>query len=356
MNKVENFKNQLPKNELGVALIIVLLVIALGSILVINLTQSTYRDALLNNASVKRLQAEYLLKSTINFARILIAQDASPDLDSPKDSWAQFSKGQAIPVPELLGINEPGLNIEIEIQAEDNKLPIRALISGDGPSGIVGENEKKWRDATVRLFEKLGFDDDEKEIDHTKTFPNKHFDSKELVALLIDFMDHDSDSYEDPEFSRGFEGDLAPDFFPNVRLKRIGELVTVPGFTPARLRKLTPLITVFENSRININLSPPIILESLNEEIDSTASKAIMEKRASEDPFSTQNLNSDLIDIIGSDAKNYVATMIKVNSGWFQILAKVDYGTTTYFMRTFVSRNLSREPGALPQIKSVELF
>jgi len=343
-------------SESGIALIIVLFVITLCTILVVNLTQSTYRDSRLNNASVKRLQAEYLLKSTINFARILIAQDASPDVDAPLDLWAQFSKGQAIPVPELLGINEPGLNIEIEIQAEDHKLPIRALISGDGPTGVVGENEKKWRDTTVRLFRSLGFDDDIKEVDHTKTLPGKHLNSEEMVSMLIDYMDYDSESYADPDFAQGFEDNFPPNFFQNSRLKRVGELVTVPGFTPARMRKLSPLITVFENSRININLAPPIILEALHLDIGKPEIQNIIQLRDSDEPFSNQNLDAALTAIVGADVKQQIATMIKVNSGWFQILAKVDYGTTTYFMRTFVSRNLSSEAGALPLIKSIEMF
>ncbi len=344
------------RREPGIALLIVVFVIALCSIIVVNLTQSTYRDSRLNNASVKRLQAEYLLKSTINFARLILAQDASPDLDSPQDLWATFSKGQAIPVPELLGINEPGLFVEVEIQAEDQKFPLRALLSGDGQTGVVGDTERKWRDAAVRLFRSLGFDDDEKEVDQTKLFPGKHFKSDELVAMLIDYMDFDNESYADSGFVGGFESELPKDTLANARVKRIGELATVPGFTPARLRKLTPLITVFENSRININLASSTILQSLHIDIGKPEVQAIIERRESEDPFSTQNLDAELTAIVGAQPKQDIASMIKVNSGWFQILAKVDYGTTTYFMRTYVSRNQTKQDGGLPIIKSVELF
>jgi type II secretory pathway component PulK len=45
--------------------------------------------------------------------------------------------------------------------------------------------------------------------------------------------------------------------------------------------------------------------------------------------------------------------MTTVESKWFQVLAKIDYQTSTYFMRAYISRNKS---GELPEIRSIELF
>ena len=348
--------SQQKDSQRGMALLIVVFVIALCSIIVVNLSQSAFREARISNASVKRIQAEYLLKSAINFARVLLSKDASQDVDSSGDVWAGFSKGQAIPVPEILGINEPGLNIEIEIQAEDQRFPIRALLTGAG--GASARVDIKWRNACVKLFKELGFDEDTEEADHTKLFPGRHFNSEELVTLLIDYMDFDSESYsaEDGDFIDGFEGDLPEGSFVNTPIKRIGELATIPGFTPARLRKLYPFITVFESGKININLAPPQIIKSLSDDLDDEALAEILNIRASEEPFSPQSLGPTLRNIIGEDNYNDVANMLKTNSGWFQILAKVQYGPTTYFMRAFVSKKQSAESGELPAIKSVELF
>lgn len=342
----------LKDSEGGMALLIVVFVVALCSIIVVNLSQSSFRESRINNAALKRVQAEYLLKSAINFARVLLSKDASLDVDSPKDIWATFLKGQAIPVPEVLGINEPGLNIEMEIQAEDQKFPIRGLIAG-------GTVNKKLRDALVRLFKSptLDFDNDTEEVDHTKLFSGRHLKSEELVSLLIDYMDADSDSYSDPDgdFIEGLEGELPENTFANTGVKRIGELATIPGFTPARLRKLDPLITVFASNQINVNLAPPVILRAILD-IDDDVVAQILQKRESDEPI--KNINLDLFDdqILSSSDYSVYGSLLRTSSQWFQILAKVDYSTSTYFMRAYVSRNQGDDGSKLPVIRSVELF
>ncbi len=339
-------------SERGMALLMVVFVIALCSIIVVNLSQSSFRESRINNAALKRVQAEYLLKSAINFARVLISKDSSQDVDSPKDVWATFLKGQAIPVPEVLGINEPGLNIEMEIQAEDQKFPIRGLLAGQSVN-------KKLRDALVRLFKSptLDFDNDTNEVDHTKLFPGRHLKSEELVSLLIDYMDSDSESYSDPDgdFIEGLEGELPENTFANSSIKRIGELATIPGFTPGRLRKLDPLITVFASNQINVNLAPPVILRAVLD-IDDDVVGLILQKRESDEPI--KNINLDLFDdqVMSSTDYSVYGSLLRTNTQWFQILAKVDYGTSTYFMRSYVSRTQSSDSTQLPIIRSVELF
>lgn len=328
----------------------VLFIVALCSIIVINLTYSSYLESRLSNASIKSLQAEYLLKSTINFARILVKEDTSPQVDGPADIWAKFSLGQAIPVSEYLGITEPGLNIEIEIQAEEAKIPLRGILTGDSASAKVN---KKWRDAVMRYFQSLNFDQDGQK-DHTNTFPNRVFNAEELVAVLVDYMDKDSDSYQDDDFTPGVEGSLEADFFPNRRIRRIGELQTIPGFTPLRMRQLTPTTTVFRNNRININLANANIIKSLHEDITDAEVELIEEFRNREEPFNNQNLRTELTNILGEEVYNDISSMITVKSRWFQVTAKVDYGTTSYFMRSYISR--SNDPNELPRIRSVELF
>ncbi|RMD86403.1 MAG: hypothetical protein D6808_03420, partial [Candidatus Dadabacteria bacterium] len=160
--------------EDGIALLLVLFVVALCSILVVNMTYSSYLSSRLSSYTVRNLQAEYLLKSALNFARVLIALDESPRVDSPSDIWAKFTKGVAVPADQYLGINVPGLVVEIEIESEEAKMPLRGLLTGDSAKARVN---KKWRDAVARYFSLLGFDDDG-EVDHTGTFPKKVFNSK----------------------------------------------------------------------------------------------------------------------------------------------------------------------------------
>lgn len=292
------------------------------------------------------MQAEYLLKSAVNIARILIKADVSAE-DGPQDLWGKFSNGAPIPL-ELLGIQQPNTSVALEIRPEESKIPLRALVPISG-----GEPDLKWRGVLSRLFKNLGFDDDDQE-DQTGYFPGRRFSADEMVANLIDYMDQDKESYNPGDFAMGIEKDLPADIFPNTRMSRVGELRAIPGFTPARIRKLEPLVTVFGNSRINLNLAPAVVLRSLSDDFGEKEVEEITAFRKSEEgPFTFENQKEKLSEIIGEQAYDRVNTMISVESRWFQVLAKVDYGTTTYFMRAFLSKEGS---GELPQIRSVELF
>lgn len=292
------------------------------------------------------MQAEYLLKSAVNFARVLIKEDTSPE-DAYQDLWGKFSGGAPIPL-EMLGIPQINTHIELEIRPEESKVPLRALVPI-----AAGEPDQKWRGVLTRLFTNLGFDDDQEE-DQTGLFPGRHFSSEELVANLVDYMDQDKESYNPGDFASGIEADLPADTFPNTRITRVGELKVIPGFTPARIRKLEPLVTVFGNSRININLAPAVVLKALSDDFSDQEIDAILSFRKSDDgPFDFENQKEKLTEIIGDTRYDKINTMITVESRWFQVLSKVDYGTSTYFMRAFLSKEGT---GELPQIRSVELF
>ena len=92
------------RSERGLALLIVIFIITLAGALVISMAETTYVSMRMNRASEQRVQAEYLLKSAVNFARVLIKDDASPSDDDPvNDIWFTFVNGQIIP-GDLLGL------------------------------------------------------------------------------------------------------------------------------------------------------------------------------------------------------------------------------------------------------------
>jgi type II secretory pathway component PulK len=334
-----------------VALILVIFVVALASILVISLTYSVYLESRLNAISERSIKAEYILKSGISLARVLIREDTSPE-DAPQDPWGAFVNGAPVPI-QLLGIEEPNLRIELEIRPEEAKMPLRDLVPIS-----TATPDKRWRDALTRLFQRLGFDNDG-EKDHTGLFQERFFNSEQMVANLIDYLDGaDTQSYTSDDFAQGIESDLPEGYFPTERITgtRLGELAVIPGFTPARLRKLTPFVTLSGNNRVNINLAADVVILALHEDISEDQVRQILEFRGSEDgPFNTEpdNPKTQLEPIVGENTYREITNMITVGSTWFQVLAKVDYGTSTYFMRTYLSKTRA---GTLPVIRSVELF
>ncbi len=333
--------------DAGIALILVIFVIALASILVVNLTYSSFLASRQGVQYEQGIKAEYILKSAVNVARVLIKEDKTVE-DGPQDVWAKFISGAAVPA-ELLGITEPNIVVSLEITPEEGRLPIRSLLSS--PSAPP---DKRWSKSTQCLLTRLGFDED-KEVDHTGLFPQKHFNASELTSNLIDYMDENNDSLKEPDFAPGIEGELPTGTFANERIKRVGELATIPGFSPARLRKLTPFLTVFTNwPRININFAPKVILECLDEDVTSSQVEQIIAFRSGpEGPFSNANLKATLSGIVGDTTYDKISPTITVESKWFQVIAKVDYRTSTYFLRAYVTEGDTEN---LPKIRSVELF
>lgn len=335
------------ENQKGIALILVVFIIALGSIIVVNLTYTTYIRSRINSYNSKAVQAEYLLKSSVNFARALILEDTTPE-DSMQDDWASFANGTPVPL-ELLGINNPSLAnlaIYLEIGSEEAKVPLNQLVQGGASVNT------KWRDVLHRLFTRLGFDEDQEE-DQTKLFAGRVFSSEELVANLIDYIDLDKDSYDDGgNFARGIEAELPEDYFPNKQISRVAELSTIPGFTPTRLRKLSPLLTSLSTGYININLAPAIVLYALDDDMGDQEVESVISFRQST-PFDSNSIANELPTLIGSDVATRLNTMLRYQSNYFQVIAKVDYGTSTYFARTILSQ---QRDGTVPKIRSFELF
>jgi type II secretory pathway component PulK len=98
------------------ALILVIFMVALASTILIALTDSTYVAMRLNSATEKRVKAEYILKSAVNVAQVLIKNDTTA-YDSPtEDAWMQFRDGQEVP-GEMIGLKEPNVRISMQVSS-----------------------------------------------------------------------------------------------------------------------------------------------------------------------------------------------------------------------------------------------
>ena len=77
-------------SERGVAIILVIFVVALASILVVNLSYSTILESRSLGMVERQLQAEYIIKSIVSFGSELIYKDADPKVDTVHDNWGIF--------------------------------------------------------------------------------------------------------------------------------------------------------------------------------------------------------------------------------------------------------------------------
>lgn len=333
------------QKESGVALILVIFIIALASIIVINLAYSTFIGSRLNLAAERSLQAEYLLKSAMNMAMVLIRADPSSE-DSPEDIWYMFRDGAVIP-EQWLGLSEPNIQVQLEIRAEGAKLPLRQLVPTQSTP------DPKWLVIFSRLFKDiLQFDNDE-EKDTSGLCPDAHCSADQMIANLIDYIDADNEPYDNGPY-KGIEKE---GMFPNQQLLRVEELSAIPGFTPGRVQRLLPLVTAAQVAQVNINSAPREVLMALNTELTDQNIEDIKSFRADpkRGPFKTDQLQTQLADLnLDPEVIRQIVSLLTERSDLFQIVAKVDYATSSYFLRALIRRDAT--PGAMPFVSSVELF
>jgi type II secretory pathway component PulK len=336
-------------NQRGVALILVIFIVTLASVLVVNLAYSTYLGSRVSAGAQRAIQAEYLLKSSLSLAQILV-DAGNPDFSSHKDLWALFYDGQAIPT-EYLGINEPNLRLSLQIRPENAKLNINSIadpVSSDS-----------WIQVFTRFFQdpNRDFDNDITETDQSGFFPKKHFKSDELAVSIREYVDIDSDNYQ----NNGFEADLpnAKEAFPNRPIENLSELSAIPGFTSRRINLILPFVTVYGGAQeVNINFAAGIkevendVLKALMPSITDQMIQDIHAIAVSDNPFSNRS-DSRINDILTPSVIQQ--TKFTVTNSYYHVIAQADYGTSQYFLQARLFLNTS-DPNSLPEIKAVEIY
>ena len=215
------------------AIIMVVFMIALASAVLISLSDSTYVAMRLNSAAEQRIKAEYILKSAVNVAQVLIKNDLTDYDDPTQDAWMAFREGREVP-GELLALPEPNIRVSLLIQSANGKLPLLQLYDS---SGIKPD----WKSITLRLFQQLGFDQPLLPMNQTAD-SSPLPDSKQLLSNLIDYLDPDTDNFPgDNEIPPGIEANLPTGHtFRNTgSLDSLSkELPAIPGFTPGRIQRI----------------------------------------------------------------------------------------------------------------------
>lgn len=344
---------KLKKSSSGVAIIIVIFLIALASIAVLSLAKTSYLGSRLMKNSEQQLQAEYLLKSGLSFSRALIAADK--DFSDPKRDklWGMFTQGETIPL-QTLGIEGTNATLSLEIRSADGKLPIKALKDSGTGSGPTHDNFVKWRDIFTRFFQKLNFDND-KDIVRSGPFKGKFFDSQQMVANLIDYMDADNESYQEGAFAKGIESELGEEKFPNREPQRLSELSVIPGFTPRRIRQIADHVMFLTNSAVNVNFASSITLKALDDSADDSSIAEIIDHVNKIGPYT----NTEFDQILPNLLPNFQAlkgTFLGYRTSYFQVVVKVQYGDNRYFLKSFLKRANSGGDSRLPTIISYELI
>jgi type II secretory pathway component PulK len=354
-----------PQSEQGMALIVVTLVIALATALVVQLAHSTFLSGRSVGMVERQLESEYILKSLINLGITLIDADVSSEVDTRQDYWAVFQSGVAIP-PEItngLGITPPGVIASLEISPLESRFNVN-LLGGTVSPNIASSvaNATIYAKILRTLFKSLDFDDSLLEPDHTQITPGAVYDSNQLVTVLKDYLDKNpnQESELNPQdgFVDGIEGSgNITEQFKNGLLDSPEELLRVPGFTPNRVRRLSPYITAHRNpgqdspspQGINFNFASERLLQSLHDQItpqggtDLHAKALEMDPQSQEQGYPSPNEVKAKIDSVDptqqASQELSTASLITVDAQYFRIIAAVEYGAQGTFLAQAVVRH-----------------
>ena len=328
----------------GVALLMVVFMIALASALLISLTDSTYVAMRLNSAAEHRIKAEYILKSAVSVAQVLLKTDITSYDDPQQDAWMAFADGREVP-GDMLGLTEPNIRVTLMIASKSGKIPLAKVWQ-------VGSTDTTWRDIVTALFRNLGFDTPAPNTNTSSSAP--FVNAEEMVANLIDYLDPDQTNYQQNGFASGVEANLPDDVqFRNDKTidSLASELASIPGFTPGRIQKILPFVFVSTTSvrnEVNLNAAPYEVVAAMT---DSTPAVKLLACRQNQGPF--KNVVSDLQNcgVTITDPK-----IFSVSGTLYEVIAKVEYGTAAFMASAELKSTGSGNSGKLPTITNFQVY
>ncbi len=306
------------RSNRGMALLIVLVVVAMLTALLSDLAFSTLVDMRLTETFRDSTRAYYLAKGGVNAGRMILQADTN-SYDTLNELW---SRGVVnYPVAD-------GASITIQIEDQDGKLAINSMVSGNNPQAIM--IDRFYRFLLAMDLGDLG-------------------DPAELTAALIDWLDEGGDPYTEIHTDGQnipvagaediyYQGLHEPYHCKNGPLETLEELSLVKGFTPEIVKLISPQLTVNNNVKININTASAEVLMSLDLLIDRDVALTIIDYRQTE-PIKTVAQLEDVIapqyytvlktlanlEQLGTTSRGYrIESSALVNDGTRRLVAEVD--------------------------------
>lgn len=271
------------KNEKGMVLLLVLVVVALLTSLITEFAFSTHVDLRLTETFRDRTRAWYLAKGGIQAGRMIL-QDDRNGYDHPSEFWG-------IGVPSY-AVGEEGV-VSISLIDLDARMNLNRIVS----AGRQNPNVPIY-DSFIRLFDNLGLDN-----------PNA------LADALVDWIDVDDSPRDEGAESNDYQRLEQPYAAKNDYLDSLDELALIQGFTPEVIRQIAPFVSVFGGEAVNINTAPAEVLMAMDalELIGRAQAEEIIGHRADKPFEQATELNSI------SGLENVLRTYFTVKSTAFQI-------------------------------------
>jgi general secretion pathway protein K len=291
------------RSQRGVALVMALLVVAIGTLIAVNLMWQGTLDLRRTDAALAADQGLMYVQGAEAWAADILRQDLvdSPDSDHLGEPWAI----ELPPLPVDGGMIAGGLE---DLQGRFN---LNNLVGADGR-----ENE-----LARRQFERL--------LLSVEADPA-------LAGAVVDWLDPDTEL----RFPTGGEDVAYSDADPpyrtaNSTITSASELMAIAGFDRDTFRSLAPYVTVLPSgTKINVNTASDVVLASLSENIDIGMAGSLVEERGDAEFL---DIDETFAGVVEPD----VLAEIDGVSEHFLLTATVTLGSNQLTMRSVLQRDRS---------------
>lgn len=325
-------------SEKGIALLLTIFTIAVGTILVVEFADTAEFDRRISRRFSESVQGDYVLKSSVSLARALLEQPKPEGVNEDwlGEPWNLIAAAPSLPVEGFNG------DLRLSISDQDGKLDLNSILEnnvGTSSNPLAGgglatnrNNALFWKNSIAEIFRAGGFSREQYDAQQFRTKGNIAFEAEDMVASIQDWIDSDSEPYSSDSFSgTGIESGGNSDFFFNRRLKSVSELMLVPGMTAERLARVSRFIRVASTPNgggsININTAPIEVLLALG--LAEAEALELVQQRSSF-PIPQEILQALIAGNVQLQSK------VKVTSSEFLVLGRVEMPSTTRWIKAFV--------------------
>ena len=291
------------RSQRGVALVTAMIVVAIGTMIAVNLMWQGTLDLRRAEAALAADQGLMYVQGAEAWAADILRQDLvdSPESDHLGEQWAI----------ELPPLPVDGGTIVGRLEDLQGRFNLNNLVGADGR-----ENE-----LARRQFERL--------LASVEVDPA-------LAGAVVDWLDPDTDMHfptggEDVAYS---DGD-PPYRTANSMITSASELMAIAGFDREGYRNLAPYVTVLPTgTKLNVNTASDIVLASLSDDIDIGTAGALVEQRADEEFI---DIGATFEGLVEPDMLQEIDGV----SDHFLLTATVTLGSNQLTMRSVLQRDRS---------------
>ena len=314
------------KQQQGIALITILVMVALATILAATIAKRQAATAESTAYLMRQNQSLIYAKSAEAFFSELLVDDAenAAEVDHLQETWAQPMPAFPVEDGYVSGI----------IQDESGKFNLNSLVTAEG---TVNENAKAWFEL---ILKRAGL-------------------PAQLSEAVIDWQDEN----EIPSGSMGAESNYyqgLPNAAlpPNAKFHSVEELKLIRGFEENKYKLIESYLSAapMQDSTVNINTASAFLLASMDEKLDVNAVQQLLDQRqANLEHFSNVSELWALEPFAQVEAakRNVLNSLLGVQSNYFKAQIEV---VLSERKRQFSSELVRRDKQVYVAYRSMALF